>query len=298
MSYILNALRKSEQERQAKQPETVTEQVLMPPPQKSRKTALLIGGLLAVNLLALPLLVWYLKNADEAPVKPQAAAQPVQAKAAQMPPLPVAVESSDDEDDFEQDGEEVPEAAEDEPDRPAVAANAKSPSIEELAAAKQAEEQKAARAAQEDKKAPAVQTAQARPAAAISPQEQLRQKIQSRRAQRLLLAENANSLDEQEDDEPEAKTEAARASKTDDAPAAKPEIPSFKDLPYDFRSSVPKMTINVFMYDNKPEDRFVVLNMTKYKAGQTTKDAVEIKEIRADGVVASYGGKVFRIERP
>jgi len=297
MSYILNALRKSEQERQAQQPETVTEQVLMPPPQKSRKTAMLIGGLLAVNLLAVPLLVWYLKNADEAPAKAQAGVQPVQAKAAPKPPLPAAVEVRDDAADVEQDEEEMMESVA-EPDRPAAAANTKTPSIEELAAAKQAEAQKAAKPAQEDKKVPAVQTAQARPAAAISSQEQLKQKIQSRRAQRLLAAENGISLDEQEEAEPEAKTEAAMASKTDDAPAAKQGIPLFKELPYDFRSSAPKMTINVFMYDNKPEDRFVVLNMTKYKAGQTTKDSVEIKEIRADGVVASYGGKVFLIERP
>jgi general secretion pathway protein B len=40
------------------------------------------------------------------------------------------------------------------------------------------------------------------------------------------------------------------------------------------------------------------MNMEKYKTGQTTKDAVEIKEIRSDSVVAGYGGRTFRIERP
>jgi len=297
MSYILNALRKSEQERQANQPETITEQVLMPPPQKRRKTALLIGGLLAVNLLAVSLLVWYLKNTDEALVKPQAVAQPMQKKAVQKKSAPpIAVEPADEPADSEGNAKQMPVDAVTpvgNMGRPAATPSAKTPSIEELAEVKQAEEQKTAKPAQEDKKAPSDPSGQnisARPSAASSGREQSRRGIQARSAQRQLAPEYEYNLEEEQGVVPETKTEAASA--------ARQEIPLFKDLPYDFRSSVPKMTINVFMYDAKPEDRFVVLNMIKYKAGQTTKDSVEIKEIRADGVVASFGGRVFRIERP
>ncbi|WP_084675312.1 MULTISPECIES: general secretion pathway protein GspB [Methylomicrobium] len=52
------------------------------------------------------------------------------------------------------------------------------------------------------------------------------------------------------------------------------------------------------MYADNPADRFVILNMTKLRSARPPKNAVEIREIRSDGVIASYGGRVFRIERP
>jgi general secretion pathway protein B len=294
MSYILNALRKSEQERQAKQPETITDQVLMPPAQKSRKTALLIGGLLAVNLLALPVLVWYLKKADDTPAKPQAHAQPLPKKAVQKT-LPIPLNSVDDKTVSGQEAKKeltaavmpaqetmspsVPEAA-----APAATAS----SIEELAAVKQAAEGKAAKEGRPDKSESSAQTAP--PSGAISQQGQIRKESQARRVHGVLASRSLNNS--------EGEVNKSEEKKTDAASAEPQEIPLFKDLPYNFRSSAPKMSINVFMYAAKPEDRFVVLNMTKYKAGQTTKDSVEIREIRPDGIIASYGGEVFRIERP
>ncbi len=298
MSYILDALRKSEQERQAHQPETATERVLMPPPKKSRKTAGLIGALLAGNLLAVSLAAWYLKKPDEALAKPQVAAQPVQKKAASMPPT--ALKPVHHKTDVEPGANEAeptltaaPAQERKSPNMaPAGMPSPKASSIEALASVKQAGIQQAVTPAQEELKVPSDrdgQTASEQQIARIRQREQLRQKIQARRNQHRLAADNAN---------PPEVVEQAPEKKPDVPPAATQEIPLFKELPYDFRNSAPKLSINVFKYDDKPEERFVVLNMTKYKVGQTTKDAVEIKEIRSDAVVASYGGKVFRIERP
>lgn len=295
MSYILNALRKSEQERQAKQPETITDQVLMPPPQKSRKTALLIGGLLAVNLLALPVLVWYLKQADDTPAKPQAHVQPLPKKAVQNT-LPLPVKPVDDKTVSGQDAKKeltaavMPVQETRSPSMPEAAAPAATASsIEELAAVKQAAEGKAAKQGRPDKAESSAQTAP--PSGAISRQGQPgKGESQARRVHGVLAARSLNDS--------EGEVNNSEEKKTDTAPAGPQEIPLFRDLPYNFRSSAPKMSINVFMYAAKPEDRFVVLNMTKYKAGQTTKDSVEIREIRPDGVIASYEGRVFRIERP
>ncbi|MGJ0485809.1 MAG: general secretion pathway protein GspB [Methylomicrobium sp.] len=289
MSYILNALRKSEQERQANQPETITEQVLMPPPQKSRKTAILIGSLLAVNLLAVPLLAWYLKQAENTPAKPQIPAPPLTQKTEQKP-LPVDSQAA-----FGQSSKAEPAVAAPPPEamRPqmpvAAAPAAKTPSIEDLAALKQAAEENAAKQAQHDKSEHRVQNAPS--SAAILEQGQLRkEERQARQIHGILAAKSGkNSPD---------KGAASEENKIDTAPPSQQGIPLYKDLPYNFRNSAPKMTINVFMYADKPEDRFVILNMTKYKAGQTTKESVEIKEIRSDGVIASYEGRVFRIERP
>lgn len=290
MSYILNALRKSEQERQANQPETITEQVLMPPPQKSRKTALLIGSLLAVNLLVVPLLAWYLKQSENTPAKSQVLVQPLTKKTEQKP-LPV-----DDQTAFGQPSKAEPTVAAAPPPEamrqqmPAAAAPAaKTPSIEDLAALKQAAEENAAKQAQHDKSEPGAQNAPS--SAAIREQGQIRKEaIQARRIHGILAAKSGK-------DSPV--NGAASEEKMVDITLSDPQsIPLYKDLPYNFRNSAPKMTINVFMYADKPEDRFVILNMAKYKAGQTTKESVEIKEIRSDGVIAGYGGRVFRIERP
>jgi general secretion pathway protein B len=38
--------------------------------------------------------------------------------------------------------------------------------------------------------------------------------------------------------------------------------------------------------------------MEKYRAGQLTKDSVELKEIRFDSLVANYQNHMFRIGRP
>ncbi|MGR8953327.1 MAG: general secretion pathway protein GspB [Gammaproteobacteria bacterium] len=282
MSYILNALRKSEQERQAKQAETVTEQVLHQPPPKNRKTAALIGGILAANLLLLALLVWYLQKADDAPARPRVAPQSGTEK------LRKGASKTE-----ENKARPVPEqeraAINAAPAREVAGsqsvsapAAAKTPSLQEMAAARQSPPDKAEKPVPEEHQTAAPAPARGGNQGVVrSRHEKPKQEGQAGRAQRAVAAV------------PEAEQE-PKSSASNKQQA----IPFFKDLPYDFRNAAPKMAINVFVYAERPEDRFIVMNMEKYKTGQTTKDAVEIKEIRADSVVASYGGRTFRIERP
>lgn len=74
--------------------------------------------------------------------------------------------------------------------------------------------------------------------------------------------------------------------------------PFLSDLPYDFRQTVPKLTINVFVYSEHPEDCSVMIDMVKYKSGQQIKDAMVLKEIRPDSLVIVYQNREFQIERP
>lgn len=288
MSYILNALRKSEQERQAKQAETVTEQVLHQPPPKNRKTAALIGGILVANLLLVALLVWYLQKADDVPAKPRVAPQTGAEK------LMKAASKTE-----ENKVRSVPEqeraalnpapALEAAGSRSVSAAAApKAPSLQEMSAARQSPPDKAEKPVPEEHKTAAAASAKGGNQDAVrSRHEKPKPEGQAGRAQRAVAAAPLEAALEEAEQEP-------KSSATNKQQA----IPFFKDLPYDFRNSAPKMAINVFVYAERPEDRFIVMNMEKYKTGQTTKDAVEIKEIRADSVVASYGGRTFRIERP
>src|SRR5664279_591139 len=63
MSFILNALRKSEQERQALQPETVNDRILLPQPQQHpSKTAKFVVFLIVANVLVIGGFVWFIQN--------------------------------------------------------------------------------------------------------------------------------------------------------------------------------------------------------------------------------------------
>jgi len=63
MSFILNALRKSEQERQALQSETVNDRIFLPQPQQKRsKTAKFIAFLVVSNVLIIACIVWFVLN--------------------------------------------------------------------------------------------------------------------------------------------------------------------------------------------------------------------------------------------
>lgn len=76
------------------------------------------------------------------------------------------------------------------------------------------------------------------------------------------------------------------------------DIPWLREMPFEFRQTVPKMNINVFVYANDPAERFVLIDMVKYKPGQDTKDGVGIVEIKQDGLVLRYDSRIFKIERP
>lgn len=71
-----------------------------------------------------------------------------------------------------------------------------------------------------------------------------------------------------------------------------------REMPFEFRQTVPKMNINVFVYASDPSERFVLIDMVKYKPGQDTKDGVSIVEIKQDGLVVRYDGRIFKVERP
>ncbi|MCI0668339.1 MAG: general secretion pathway protein GspB [Methylococcaceae bacterium] len=81
----------------------------------------------------------------------------------------------------------------------------------------------------------------------------------------------------------------------DDTSAA---IPLLGGLPRDFQREVPSLNINVFVYSEVPEERFVIINMTKYLAGQKIDSGPQILEIRPDSLVLEYLGRKFKIKRP
>ena len=75
-------------------------------------------------------------------------------------------------------------------------------------------------------------------------------------------------------------------------------IPLLNNMARDFQRQIPDLNINVFVYSEVPEERFVIINMVKYKNGQKLRDGPLLGEIRSDSVVLNYRGRDFRLSRP
>ncbi|MGZ4981877.1 MAG: general secretion pathway protein GspB [Methylobacter sp.] len=253
MSFILNALRKSEQERQALQSENVTDKILLPqPPQGRSKATKLLVFLFIANVLVISGIVWYVRN--NLMSTPGTAAPAVAPRLAQ---------------DTKPEPEVIDEPAQ--PEKPVQNAQSDITSIAELI-----DKEKPARAPLPVKPVVAKKTpAEAVKQAAITdnPEPQI---------------QNAPAI------APTAKVQADMP----EAIAVPSDTPYLSDLPAEFRQKVPKFTINVFVYSQSPEERFVMVDMVKYKPGQQIKDAMLLKEILPDGFVVEYQNQAFKIKRP
>ncbi|WP_027149669.1 general secretion pathway protein GspB [Methylobacter tundripaludum] len=251
MSFILNALRKSEQERQASQAENVTDKILLPqPPQNSGKTTKLLVILLIANVLVIAGSVWFVRNnlMSTPDTRAPTISPTLSAQDAKLEPKAIAKSTQS--------------------KRPAQKAESEITSIAELI--------------DKEKPEPAplpVTTKKTTSDLIKQPAITNNSELQIQTAPVIAPAANVES------DEHET------------IPAIK-DIPLLSDLPFEFRQTLPKFTINVFVYSQDPEERFIMIDMVKYKPGQQIKDAMLLKEILPDGFVIDYQNRVFKIKRP
>jgi general secretion pathway protein B len=63
------------------------------------------------------------------------------------------------------------------------------------------------------------------------------------------------------------------------------------------RGALPELRLELHVYSNRPQDRFVFLNGSRYREGDTTAEGAAIQEITPDGVVMSAGGNRFLLPR-
>ncbi len=233
MSFILNALRKSEQERQALQPETVNDRILLPQPQQHQsKTAKFVIFLVVANVLVIGGFVWFIRN------DLRSTHHTIPAISMPLPAQQIPLESRSQHDTNSiaelLDGQK-PEPAP-LPIKPVIAKKPEADTLKQPTAAR--------------KSPPPIPTA-------IN--------IQPAPPEPIPL---------------------------------KNDLPFLNDLPFGFRRTVPKFAINVFVYSQQPEDRWVMIDMVKYKPGQQIKDALLLQEIRPDSLVVVYQNRTFQIKRP
>ena len=84
----------------------------------------------------------------------------------------------------------------------------------------------------------------------------------------------------------------------DEEPAENDEVlPSISEINLTGDQALPEMHLDVHVYATKPADRFVYINMRKYKEGSTLQEGPVLERIRRDGVVLNYRGLRFILPR-
>lgn len=79
--------------------------------------------------------------------------------------------------------------------------------------------------------------------------------------------------------------------------AATPPLPLVWELPYSTRKDLPKLDLTMHVYSDVPDDRFVVIEGERHGEGDDLGDGVILREIRPDGMVLDYKGQQFLFPR-
>jgi len=273
MSYILEALKKSEQERELGQvPGLVTSQELKPA-RRPRWVFVVVGILLVNVLLLVGLLIGQRVSEDsiqvseiEAITAPGTGAttdpsnnllQPEEPQVVVEPdPKPVVVPI------------QTPLAIE-----PAVATD--SPGARE-SVVKESPPAAVIRTASPKESPPAVVTRIASP--------EIKQNAT------VVFAEKP--LDEYSDDEQIVGTlSSAQGSDRE----REEQVPLWRELPSEIRQSLPLINMDVHVYAEQAADRFVLINLLKYREGDVLEEGPRVERITPEGMVLSYQGERFRI---
>ncbi len=74
-------------------------------------------------------------------------------------------------------------------------------------------------------------------------------------------------------------------------------LPTINEINLTGAQALPELHLDVHVYATKPADRFVYINMRKYKEGNTLQEGPVLEKIRRDGVVLNYQGLRFILPR-
>lgn len=278
MSYILNALRKSERERQATEPDSIAERIVVQHTPRHRSAIGLIVALVAINVVILAYFLGFVDRSTPPVAEPVVAAKPVETtKSVITAPTTSANQAA-----ALKPAVEMPKPKAKLPPAHTVADKKSVATVSEaMAPAKTAESKKVA-----DVVSPLVKEA-----------DSLAQEPNTNTSDAAKPAVQ-EAIQKPVDNKPDKViTEIAELDKPPVAPKPQ-QIPFLDELPYEFQLSLPTMSINVFSYSEIPSERFVMIDMVKYVPGQSIKDLLAFQEIHSDGIVVVYKGRTFKIRRP
>jgi general secretion pathway protein B len=74
-------------------------------------------------------------------------------------------------------------------------------------------------------------------------------------------------------------------------------LPEIGELNLTGAQALPDLHLDVHVYATRPADRFVYINMRKYREGAVLQEGLTLERIRRDGVVLNYDGLRFLLPR-
>lgn len=74
-------------------------------------------------------------------------------------------------------------------------------------------------------------------------------------------------------------------------------LPSVSQINLAGQQALPELHLDVHVFATRPAERFVYINMRKYREGQTLAEGPVLERIRRDGVVLNYNGLRFVLPR-
>ncbi len=80
---------------------------------------------------------------------------------------------------------------------------------------------------------------------------------------------------------------------SDTQPSAASGLPSVFELEYQVRHELPKMAVSMYVYNAKPQFRFVIIGGKRIAEGEQIESKVTIAQIRADGLECDFQGTRF-----
>ena len=298
MSYILDALKKSEFERQqSRVPDLNAMPVMIGSGRNESLAPRLSYGLGALALAGLiAALVWW-RPWQSSPPEPAVAAGTGAAPAAPaLAPVPLprpeeirAARSAQ----VTGAGPAPPAAAKPQtPSQPAAPSPA-APATPKIAAARPTARDtvapvRDAGAPKSAKAAPATMDADEPPAAAKAPQ--LRKPAEP--ASRTRPVPAPAQPQQREADVPAPAVAAPAPAPATDKPPKR--VLNYAELPASVQKSIPKMTVMGYSYAEEPEMRMVVINERMLREGDEVSPGVKLEKIGSDGVVLNYKGFQFR----
>ena len=81
------------------------------------------------------------------------------------------------------------------------------------------------------------------------------------------------------------------------APVAASGVPEWNDLSLEFRSGFNLPHIDVHVYSDNPEKRFILVDLQKFREGETLASGAVLEEILPGSIQLNYQGTRFRVEK-
>jgi general secretion pathway protein B len=99
------------------------------------------------------------------------------------------------------------------------------------------------------------------------------------------------------DADPAWQSQALQAPRPPPAKVRTPALPVWPQIPsHLFQQLSGNLRLDVHVFSDRQQQRFVLINMTKYKEGEKLQEGPQLDEITPEGVILSFRGQQFRLQ--